>query len=80
MEGVSDARCQALSGVHRTQRGPLALPGMAPIPPTGRQVRLPPEPAWVKVDDGRLLVYHVEGVPGGGVRGILSSLGVQSGE
>jgi hypothetical protein len=61
--------------VRGTQRGKLALPGMEPIEPTGRQIKLPPEPAWVKVNDGQLLVYHVEAVPGGGIRGILSQLG-----
>lgn len=64
--------------VRGTQRGALALPGMEPIPPTGHQIMLPPEPAWVKVSDGRLRVYHVEAVPGGGIRGILSQLGVRS--
>ena len=65
--------------VRGTQRGTLALPGMEPIAPTGRQVRLPSEPAWVKVSQDRLLIYHVEAVHGGGIRGILSQLEVQSG-
>jgi hypothetical protein len=47
--------------------------------PTGRSIRLPPEPAWVEVRDGKLLVYHVEAVAGGGVDGILIQLGVGSG-
>lgn len=61
-----------------TQRGTFALPGMAPIAATGKQIKLPPEPAWVKVSDDRLLLYHVEAVPGGGIRGILSQLGIDS--
>ena len=65
--------------VSGTQRGALALPGMDPIPPTGRQIKLPPEAGWVKVSDGRLLVYHVEAVSGGGIQGILSQLGARSG-
>ena len=64
--------------VRGTQRGTLAFAGMAAIPPTGRQIQLPPEPGWVKVRDGRLLVYHVEAVDGGGIRGILSQLGAGS--
>ena len=64
--------------VRGTQRGTLALPGMIAIPPTGRQIQLPPEPGWVKVSDGQLLVYHVEAVKGGGIGGILSQLGVGS--
>lgn len=61
--------------VRGTQRGTFALPGMAPIAPTGKQIKLPPEPAWVKVAGDRLLLYHVEAVPGGGIGGILSQLG-----
>jgi predicted ester cyclase len=64
--------------VRGTQRGTLALPGMAPIAPTGKQIKLPPEPAWVKVSEDRLLLYHVEAVPAGGIRGILAQLGVRS--
>jgi predicted ester cyclase len=64
--------------VRGTQQGTLALPGMTAIPPTGRQIELPPEPGWVKVRDGQMLVYHVEAVEGGGIRGILSQLGVGS--
>ena len=56
--------------VRGTQHGTLALPGMKPIPPTGRQIKLPPEPAWIKVSGGRLLVYHVEAVPGGDLQAI----------
>lgn len=68
-----------LAHVRGTQRGTLALPGMAPIVPTGRRIRLSPEPAWVKVADDKLLIYHVQAVPGGGIQGILTQLGVKSG-
>ncbi len=57
-----------------TQRGTLALPGMTPIEATGRVIQLPPEPAWVQVRNGKLLVYHVEAVAGGGIEGILAQL------
>ena len=40
--------------------------------------RSAPEPAWVKVSEDRLLLYHVETFPGGGIRGILSQFGVGS--
>lgn len=63
-----------VANVRGTQRGALALPGAAPIPPTGREVRLPPASAWVRVHDGRLLAYHLAGVPGGGIEGIVSQL------
>lgn len=54
----------------------LALPGVAAIPPTGRWIALPPEPAWVQICDGKLLIYHVTKVSGGGVDGILNQIGV----
>jgi hypothetical protein len=62
--------------VRGTHTGTLALPGTRPVPPTGRSIELPPEPAWVEVRDGQLFVYHVEPVAGGGVNGILQQLGV----
>ena len=68
------ARVHFVAHVTGTQRGVLALPGAAPVAPTGRVIRLPPEPAWVEVRENRIAVYHVEEVPGGGVRGILSQL------
>jgi SnoaL-like domain len=76
--GESGDLVHFVAHVRGTQRGTLALPEMEPIPPTGRQVKLPPEPGWVKVKDGLLLVYHVEAVPGGGIQGILSQLGVRA--
>jgi hypothetical protein len=60
--------------VSGTQDHPLIFPGQKPIPATGRHFQLPPEPAWIKVKDGKLLIYHVEAVPGGGVEGIISQL------
>jgi SnoaL-like domain len=63
-----------IAHVSGTQDHPLVLPGQKPIPATGRHFQLPPEPAWIKVKDGKLLVYHVEAVPGGGVEGIISQL------
>jgi hypothetical protein len=41
-------------------------------------INTPLEPAWVEVRDGKLLVYHVDVVAGGGVNGILMQLGVGS--
>jgi SnoaL-like domain len=67
-------RVSFIAHVTGTQRGALALPGLKPIPPTGRAIHLPPEPAWIQVRDGKLFVYHVEAVPGGGVEGILNQL------
>ena len=61
-----------------TQKAVLALPGMEPVAPTGKRIRLPGEPAWVEVRDGKIAVYHVEAVPGGGIGGILAQLGAGS--
>ncbi len=60
--------------VRGTHKGILALPGMNAVPITGRSIQLPPEPAWVQVNQGKILVYHVDPVPGGGINGILSQL------
>lgn len=67
-----------IAHVRGTQRGTFALPGMAAIAPTGKQIKLPAEPAWVKISEERLLLYHVEAVPGGGIGGILNQLGIDS--
>ncbi len=60
--------------VSGTQKQTLAIPGLPPVPATGRSIRLPPEPAWVLVRDGKLVAYHVDEVAGGGVNGILAQL------
>ncbi len=52
----------------------FALPGIDPILPTGRAIALPPEPAWVRIGDGKLLVYHVTKVRGGGIDGIIEQI------
>ncbi len=74
LEEVGDDVVQFVAHVTGTQSGTLALPGLPPIPPTGRTVRLPRVPAWVHVVDGKILIYHVAPVPGGGIKGILTQL------
>lgn len=61
-----------------THMGVLTFPGLEPIPATGRRIVLPPEPAWVRVRDARLVLYHVDPVQGGGVQGIMNQLRVPS--
>jgi predicted ester cyclase len=62
-----------------TQTGELSLPmpGMQPIPPTGKKVSLPKEPATFTVKNGKLSRLEVTSVAGGGVMGVLSQLGVK---
>ena len=67
-------RVYFVAHVTGTQRATLALPGMSPVEATGRPIRLPAEPAWVQVRDGKLVAYHVEAVAGGGIEGILAQL------
>lgn len=74
VEEIGDDVVQFVAHVTGTQRGTFHFPGLPPIPPTGRTVRLPREPAWVHVLDDRMLVYHVAPVPGGGIKGILAQL------
>ena len=74
VEEIGDDVVQFVAHVTGTQRGTLLLPGVPPIPPTGRTIRLPREPAWVHVLDRKMLVYHVAPVPGGGIKGILAQL------
>jgi predicted ester cyclase len=62
-----------------TQTGELQLPmpGMPPIPPTGKKVSLPFEPSTFTVKNGKLTRLDVQSSPEGGLMGILSQLGVK---
>ncbi len=71
----SGDRVSFVAHVTGTQKSVLALPGMKPVAATGRKIVLPAEPAWVEIRDGKIAVYHVEAVAGGGIGGILSQLG-----
>lgn len=61
-----------------TQTGELQLPmpGMPPIPSTGKRVELPYEESAFTVKNGKLSRLDVKSSPMGGVMGILSQLGV----
>jgi predicted ester cyclase len=62
-----------------TQTGELnvPMPGVQPIPPTGKKVSLPKEPSAFTVKNGKLARLEVTPVPGGGVMGVLAQLGVK---
>lgn len=59
-----------------THRGTWAMPGMDPIPATGRTVRIPPHYFFYRIADERLTIIFPEPVPGGAPRGILEQIGV----
>lgn len=59
-----------------THTGTFALPGMAPIPPTGRTVRIPEQRFFYRVDADRIVEIRPDPVPGGAPWGILEQIGV----
>ena len=64
---------QHITGTHT---GTLALPGMPPIPATGKKFALPEEHQVFTIKDGKFVKSEGEVVPGGGVMGMLAQLGV----
>ena len=61
-----------------TQTRELALPfpGIPVIPPTGKRVQLAPEPCDCEFRGDKVISYHVQSSPDGGVKGILAQLGI----
>jgi len=66
----------AKSHISGTHTGVLALPGLPPIPPTGKKVSLPQEVQTYTVKAGKLHVLTTDAAPGTGVPGLLAQLGV----
>jgi hypothetical protein len=66
----------SLSG---TQQNDLDLTGfgLPYVAATGRSFRLPTEELSFTVDNGMVMGLHVTPIPGGGVPGVLGSLGVE---
>ena len=60
-----------------THTGTFALPGLAPIPATGRKVQIPEHYFFYKVSGDRIVEIRPEPVPGGAPRGILEQIGVE---
>ncbi len=52
------------------------LPGMPPVPATGKKVVLPEEKHEYTLKDGKLVRLVVESPPDGGVPGMLAQIGV----
>jgi predicted ester cyclase len=61
-----------------THTGPFEMPGLDPIAPTGRDVRIPEHDFFYKVQDDRIAEIRPDPIPGGAPRGILEQIGVHS--
>ena len=61
-----------------THIGTWNLPGMDPIPPTGKPVRIPEHYFFYKVAGGRIVEIRPDPIPGGAPRGILQQIGVEA--
>jgi predicted ester cyclase len=59
-----------------THTGVFAMPGLDPVAPTGRTVRIPEHYFRYRVTGDKIVVIHPEVVPGGAPRGILEQIGV----
>jgi predicted ester cyclase len=60
-----------------THLGVWAMPGMDPIAPTGRTVKIPEHYFFYKVRSGWIVEIRPDPVPGGAPRGILQQIGVE---
>ncbi len=59
-----------------THSGTWSMPGMEPIAPTGKRVRIPPQYFFYRVADEQLVLIFPEPIVGGAPRGILEQIGV----
>ncbi len=66
----------AYSHITGTHKGTLAIPGLPPIPATGKKVELPQEVQTYTVKNGKLHSLATDARPDAGVAGILAQLGV----
>jgi len=60
-----------------THTGVFAMPGMAPVGPTGRKVIIPEHYFYYRVVGDKIVMIQPEVVPGGAPRGILEQIGVE---
>jgi predicted ester cyclase len=60
-----------------THTGVWAMPGMAPLQPTGKAVQIPPHYFFYRVADNKLTIIFPEPVQGGAPAGILKQIGVE---
>ena len=60
-----------------THTGVLAMPGMTPLQPTGKVVKIPPHYFFYRVSNDKLSIIFPEPVEGGAPRGILEQIGAE---
>ena len=58
-----------------THTGVWAMPGMEPIAPTGKTVRIPEQYFYYRVADDKLTIIFPEPISGGAPRGIVEQIG-----
>ena len=66
----------AYSHITGTHKGTLAVPGLPPIPATGKKIVLPQEEHTYIVKNGKLHSLVTDARPDAGVMGLLAQLGV----
>jgi hypothetical protein len=59
-----------------THTGIFAMPGMAPVPATGKTVRIPAQYFLYVVREGKIAEIRPEAIPGGAPGGILEQIGL----
>jgi predicted ester cyclase len=65
-----------ISGTH-TATLQNVIPGIPPLPPTGKRVQLPQETLHYTLEGSKISSIRVESVEGGGFGGMFSQLGVE---
>jgi len=65
----------AKAHITATHTGTLALPGLPPIPATGKKVALPEEVQTYTVKNGKLASLTTDAKPDAGIPGMLAQLG-----
>jgi hypothetical protein len=79
-ETTSSESGEAVTIKHKitgTHTGTFNVPGMPPIPATGKKFALPEETSHFTFKGGKVVKYLAEPAPDGGLPGILKQLGVE---
>ncbi len=76
-EDLPNGVCRATMDPVATHRGVFALPGLNPIPPTGKSVALERHVMHFTLVGGKISKIKIESPSGGGVQGLLEALGIE---